>query len=89
MWRENKQTEDSHSRLTTHFRMTCTLTFSMSTFWANSAGNLVALTRRASTPTMMIAMEMVMELMMAVVIVAMTMTIATTTTTTAATEETT
>jgi len=39
----------------THFFMTCTLTFCISTFWLNSGGNLVLLSSFASTPVAMVA----------------------------------
>lgn len=39
--------------------MTCRLTFCMSTFWLNSAGNLVLLRSLASTPVAMVGNSLV------------------------------
>ncbi len=45
------------ARENTHFFITCTLTFCISTFWLNSGGNLVLLSSFASTPVAMVAAD--------------------------------
>ena len=49
------ETPEGWNGQSTHFFMTCRLTFCMSTFWLNSGGNFVLLRSFASTPVAMVA----------------------------------